>query len=101
MLPAVVSSARSSAGSAAIRSLMEVLIEAVITVPSTAVPRVEPMLRKNWIAAVAVPSSRRATAFCTTSVYTCIDMPSPRPITIIVAVRCHCVSPYSRPASIP
>ena len=48
--------------------LGEKVTEAVITVPSTAVPTVEPMLRKNWIAAVAVPSSRRATAFCTTSV---------------------------------
>ena len=58
----------------------------VITVPNTAMPTVEPTLRKNWVDAVATPRSARSTAFCTTSVYCCIAMPRPTPSTTIATV---------------
>ena len=40
----------------------------VITVPRTAMPTVDPTLRKNCVEAVATPMSRAEAAFCTTSV---------------------------------
>ena len=52
-------------------------------VPKTAVPTVEPTLRKNCVEAVATPRSLRCAEFWMISVKTCRAMPRPTPKTII------------------
>lgn len=56
-------------------------------VPKIAIPTVAPVLRKNWVVAVATPRSRRITTFCTISVKTCIHMPRPKPNRAVARAR--------------
>ena len=47
--------------------------------PSRATPSVEPILRVNWVTAVAAPRRVRSTAFWTATIVTGITRPIPRP----------------------
>ena len=65
----------------------------VMIVPNTAVPTVEPTLRKNWVDAVATPRSLRCEEFWMMRVKTCRAMPRPTPKTIIDSVRSSWLEP--------
>ena len=62
-------------------------------VPKTAVPTVDPTLRKNCVDAVATPRSLRCEEFWTMRVKTCSAMPRPTPKTIIASVRSSWLEP--------
>ena len=52
---------------------------AFMMAPKMATPNEPPIDRKNWVAEVATPKSRYSTAFCTTSIVTCMTEPMPKP----------------------
>ena len=57
--------------------------EAICTlrmVPITATPTVPPMVRKNWVEAVATPRRFHGTAFCTARIKAVLERPSPVPM---------------------
>jgi len=54
-------------------------VRAANTAPSTAAPSAPPSARKKPAVAVATPSSRRSTLFCTAVISTCVTMPKPSP----------------------
>ena len=47
-----------------------------------------PIDRDSWVADVATAMSLRLTEFWTTSVYVCIEVPRPSPMTIIAITTC-------------
>ena len=51
------------------------------TAPSTAAPTAPPSARKKLVVAIATPSWRRSTPFCTATISTWPTMPKPRPKT--------------------
>ena len=57
-----------------------------MSAPMTLTPIVPPVVRKNWMPLVAMPSSRLGTSFWTTSSRFCMTSPSPSPSRTIASV---------------
>ena len=53
-----------------------------------AAPNIEPIVRENWIEAVAMPREERGTEFCIATTYVWNICPMPDPISTMQAIAC-------------
>src|SRR4029079_10279085 len=57
--------------------------------PKMAAPNIEPIVRENWMEAVAMPSEERGTEFCIATTYVWNICPMPDPISTMQRIACH------------
>ena len=64
-----------------------------------AAPNIDPIVRENWMEAVAIPSDDRGTAFCVATTYVWNICPMPDPISTMQRVAYACDESAFNPLS--